>query len=351
MPRSRATPLLGRRAALRGYVALARGLDLDAARLLNAQGLRVDALEPDAWSPVDAMARVLGSSARSSGRDDFGLLLSKRRRLSTLGPLSLLLHEEPDVASAVQLLHRNAASYNQALSFSTVHADVLTTIEVTLSLGDDVDPGSARQALELAVAAYLRILRELCAPGWRPFQVQLPHDPPCDVRTHHSVLDTVIVFDAARAAVVLRRDDLDLELQADPQRRAYARRFLDLLRLDSQDAGITGAVHTLIRTRLPSGRCSAELVARDLGMDRRTLHRQLEREGTTFSTVLDEVRAALAEERLRDPHYTVTQVSEALGFAAPSAMSRWFTRRYGCSPTQWRDRLEAAPARATGSTA
>jgi AraC-like DNA-binding protein len=45
---------------------------------------------------------------------------------------------------------------------------------------------------------------------------------------------------------------------------------------------------------LPSGLCSADRVARHLGVDRRTLHRHLAREGETFSSLLDVVRAELA---------------------------------------------------------
>ena len=337
MPRSRNTSPLCRRAALHGYLHVAQELGIDAERILRAHGLAPNALEPDAWAPVDDVAGVLGSSFEASGREDVAMLLAQRRRFSTLGPLSLLLHEEPDVDRALALLHKSVASYNQALSFYPAHGERLTFLGVTLAMGDDVDEMSARQALELSIAAYHSVVRELFEPGWRAVEVHFPHPAPRDQSTHHSVFGTTLVWNADGAAVVVRRDDLKHELQQDLQRGEYARRFLASLALDLHDASTTAAVRNLIQTRMASGGCTADVVARDMVMDRRTLHRHLEREGTTFKLVFDDTRAATAEEHLRHSGRTVAQVSDALGFAAPSAMTRWFTRRYGCTPTEWRE--------------
>jgi hypothetical protein len=50
-------------------------------------------------------------------------------------------------------------------------------------------------------------------------------------------------------------------------------------------------VRQCIYVMLPSGLCSAGSVAARLGVDRRTVHRHLAREGQTFSAVMDAVRA------------------------------------------------------------
>jgi AraC-like DNA-binding protein len=39
---------------------------------------------------------------------------------------------------------------------------------------------------------------------------------------------------------------------------------------------------------------------------------------------------------LPNPRYSLTDISELLGFEAPSAFSRWFRQQFGTSPTQWR---------------
>src|SRR5688572_10102015 len=96
---------LVRSATLNGYVALARSLDLDAARLMRRAGLDpADLAVPDKWISAPAVARLLDVSATESGHADFAVRLAEVRRLSTLGPLSVVLREEPDLRSVLALL-------------------------------------------------------------------------------------------------------------------------------------------------------------------------------------------------------------------------------------------------------
>ncbi|MNL21685.1 HTH-type transcriptional regulator VirS [compost metagenome] len=94
----------------------------------------------------------------------------------------------------------------------------------------------------------------------------------------------------------------------------------------------------MIWTLLPTGRCSVEQVAAHLGRDRRTLHRQLTREGETFSSLLDQVRTELATRYLANPHHPLSEIAGVLGFSELSAFSRWFSRLFECSPSSWRTR-------------
>jgi len=92
----------------------------------------------------------------------------------------------------------------------------------------------------------------------------------------------------------------------------------------------------LVELLLPLGRCSTVQVARSLGVTQRTLHRHLAAEGTSFSAIVHRTREALAERYLAAERYSLTEVSELLGFTAPSAFSRWFRQPFGRSPSEWR---------------
>ena len=105
-----------RSATLDGYVGLARSLGLDPVGLMTDVGLDVaDLAAPEKWISAADVARLLQLSADRSGREDFGLLLAGRRRLATLGPLSVVLAQEPDLRSALTLLNGYERSYNEAL--------------------------------------------------------------------------------------------------------------------------------------------------------------------------------------------------------------------------------------------
>jgi AraC-like DNA-binding protein len=90
------------------------------------------------------------------------------------------------------------------------------------------------------------------------------------------------------------------------------------------------------------GLCSADRVARHLCVDRRTLRRHLTWEGETFSSLLDFVRAELAVRYRGGRDRPLASVAELLGFSALSAFSRYFSGRFGCSVSQWRDGEDAA---------
>ena len=74
----------------------------------------------------------------------------------------------------------------------------------------------------------------------------------------------------------------------------------------------------------------------ELGVDRRTVHRHLAREGQTFSSIMDSVRAELVTRYIDNPDRPLAAVAELLGFSALSAFSRWFRSQFGCSVTDWR---------------
>ncbi len=95
-------------------------------------------------------------------------------------------------------------------------------------------------------------------------------------------------------------------------------------------------VRRLLRIFLPTSQCTAAHVARVLRMDRRTLHRRLEREGTGFQALLDEIRFDVAREMLQDDHIPVFNVAQSLGYSDPSAFTRAFRRWSRLTPVEWR---------------
>jgi AraC-like DNA-binding protein len=130
---------------------------------------------------------------------------------------------------------------------------------------------------------------------------------------------------------------------SDPNLRTYAQQFLRSLAAP-RDLTTVDRVRELMKLFLPAGRCSQQQIARELQFDRRTLHRHLAADGETFTTLLDAVRTELAEQYLSVGRYSLSDISQLLGFSAPSGFSRWFRQRYGCSATEWRAARSEVPA-------
>jgi AraC-like DNA-binding protein len=333
------TPPLVRSGSLTDYLPLTRSLRIDGPALLRRAGIAPRDLEvPDKWLRAAAVARVLELSARTSGRQDFAVMLAERRRLSTIGPLSVLLREEPDLRSVVRLLSRYEHSYNEAMRMRLDEAEEIATVRLWFEFGE---PVPSTQALALGAAALHGIVREYIGPQWRPLAICFPHRAPVDLATYHRVFGAGLQFEHDFAGMVLYSRDLDAGSPlSDPVMRPYAQRFLDAV-VSPRATTTRDRVTELMEFLLPLGRCTMDHVARSLGLERRTLHRHLAAEGVSFSEVLHSTRSTLAEHYLANDRYSLTEVSQLLGFTAPSAFSRWFHQQYGMSPTAWRGQSRA----------
>ncbi|WP_207954470.1 AraC family transcriptional regulator [Saccharopolyspora elongata] len=327
---------LARYASLNSYIDVSRSVGIEPTRLMRGVGLDPAGMAlQDRWIPAVSVARLLERSAAESGHQDFALQLAERRRFANLGPLGLVIREEPDVRSALTILIRHEHMYNEALRMHMVVRNGLATIRVGFELGEQTE---TRQATELALGTLHRLLRDFLGSLWQPIAVCFTHRAPADASTHRRVFGPTAKFEQEFNGITFYAHDLDVaNKRSDPLMRNYAYQILDSL--ESQGETTTSSrVRELIEILLPTGRCSVEQVARSLGVDRRTVHRHLADAGETFSSILDATRAELAENLVGNRRYSMTEIAELLSFSTPGNFSRWFRGRFGCSPSQWRSR-------------
>ncbi|MDE1164778.1 MAG: AraC family transcriptional regulator [Pseudomonas sp.] len=81
-------------------------------------------------------------------------------------------------------------------------------------------------------------------------------------------------------------------------------------------------------------------MAVQLGLSATTFRRQLERAGCSYQQLKDEVRRAMAFERLRDTALSIAEIAEQTGFQEPSAFHRAFKKWTGESPGHYRQRTQ-----------
>jgi AraC-like DNA-binding protein len=96
------------------------------------------------------------------------------------------------------------------------------------------------------------------------------------------------------------------------------------------------ALQVVIRTFRDNGWLSITQTADLAGMSERAFQRELAGKGLDFSKIVNEVRAELATEMLKDRDLTLTEISTALGYSTPSNFARAFERWTEQSPTEFR---------------
>jgi AraC-like DNA-binding protein len=323
-----------RAASLTGYASLAGSLGLDAAALARHAGLDLADLDvADRWIPAAPAVRLLELSARRSGCQDFAVRLSELRGLGALGPLSVALRDEPDLRSVLDLLIRYEAVYTGVVDLRLVEDAGRTTVEVWMNFGE---PLPLRQATDLTIAVLAGTLRRLLGSSWHPEVACFAHGPPADLAAFVRVFGADLRFDQRFTGLVLSAGQLDAPVvTADASVRPYSRQFLRTA-VPQPRATTADQASSVVEALLPLGTCTVEDVSRHLALPSRTLQRLLAEEGSSFSTVVQDTRARMAERYLADDRHSVTEVSQMLGFSAPSGLSRWFRQRFGTTPSHWR---------------
>lgn len=330
-----------RSASLHGYPDLARQLGLDANALMRSVGLSPRCLD-DLETPISAAAvrDLLEASARTAQVEDFGLQLARGRRLANLGPISIVLREEPTGRQALDTLLRYLRLLNASLLTRIEDGPEVVIIREEVLL-DSTAP--VRQAIELAIGVMFRILQELLGPDWQPRRVCFSHRAPANSSSHRALFGAPLEFNSSFNGIVCAAKDLQARLPtAESGMAPHARRFLDQA-LGRSGNNTANAARQLVAALLPGGRCTADQVAQHLAMDRRTLHRHLQADGETFSSLMQAVRSEFALRKIMDSDHAMAELAELLGFSGASAFAFWFRRRFGCTVSAWRAREQAKP--------
>ncbi|MFF7062762.1 AraC family transcriptional regulator ligand-binding domain-containing protein [Pseudomonas sp. NPDC008258] len=103
--------------------------------------------------------------------------------------------------------------------------------------------------------------------------------------------------------------------------------------------GLVAEVYRHLRTRCYGQWPTLTALAQQQGISASTFRRQLEREGRSYQQIKDEVRRAMAFERLREGVLSIAEIAEQAGFQEPSAFHRAFKKWTGHSPGSYRARL------------
>lgn len=97
-----------------------------------------------------------------------------------------------------------------------------------------------------------------------------------------------------------------------------------------------GTLRNLIAELAGKGHPSIGQAAAHLGLSARSLQRQLEHQGITYSDLVEDTRQEIARGLLHDTTLNIAQVAAMLGYRDPSSFSRAFARWAGCSPRRYR---------------
>jgi AraC-like DNA-binding protein len=333
---------LVRSAVLTNYVAIAQSVGLDPYAMAKAVGLSPVVLsETDMKISAAAVRQLLEDSANASGAENFGLRMAENRKLSTMGLVGMVTRDAATVRHALVIMTRFMRSHNETLFLEIEETGAYATIRDEMILRG-AQLGSMRQAIELSIGALVRIIRVLLGDDWVPERVYFSHPAPKDLSLHRRLFGLWPEFGHEFNGLVCHQRDLDRPIaSSDPVMARYAQAQLEQA-LDPTHYSTAREVRQMAMILLPNGRCTIEQIARQLSVDRRTIHRQLAREGTSYTAEINALRRELSDRHLANSKRALSEISYLLGFSGPAAYAKWHNQQFGHTASQRRQNLTSS---------
>ena len=320
--------------ATMGVPDVLRSLGRDPAAVLAEVGIDLDLFDnPNNLISFKARGQMIEHCANRTGCQHFGLLVGQQSSLDSFGMPGLLAKYSKTAGDALRSLVRFMHLHVRgATTILTVDSD-LAVLEYQIyhsrvSGNDQVGAG--------AVAVAFNILQDLCGTDWAPVEVRFAHRRPVDLAPYKRFFRVPLRFDTEQYAVVFSATWLNRRLpDASPELLQLLQKEIDKLEAQQKD-NFSEQVRSLLRTALMTGHSSAGQVAELFSINRRTLNRRLNKSGTSFRDLSDEVRFEVAGQLLKDSTMEIIDIASLVGYSNASAFTRAFRRWCSATPAKWR---------------
>lgn len=299
-------------------------------RVLDATGLRADALRPDGRVEVARVDRLLEAAEKELGAG-FGLRFGLQLSLAAHGSLGFAVMASRSIGEALSLIAEFFRIRSPLVWISFVVAD--DEARMTIQRAQPLDRHDV--LVDTTLGCSFAALRFLTQGSLRLRRVELARAVVGDefARTFGCPVRSGCVTDA----LVFTRADLERPLplgDATALAEARAACAAELAR-NGDDAGVAAQVRSVLAAA-SDGFPDADTVAARLRLSSRTLRRRLRDEGVRFQELADEERIRQALRWLGDTDESVQRIAERLGYADPSNFGHAFKRWTGQSPLTWR---------------
>ncbi|MEZ5569585.1 MAG: AraC family transcriptional regulator [Halioglobus sp.] len=309
---------------------LATSLGADRAALLAGTSLTTSDVASIGARVSDNDFRQLVSNAQAlTGDPALGLKLGLRLNLSAHAIVGQAFMTCQDLGQGMQLLLRfyHLLASGLHLDFEEVGDQCVLTV-VTTPLDHAVEFG-----YELLYGALINTVRGLLNSPDMAVRMEFPYPQPAHSGLYYEVLGNDIHFNCARGRILFHRDLLNAQL---PSSNPVLRQLYEneCARLLADLAGEDSVVEQTLRLlrKLEGQYPQMPQIANMLNLSPRTYRRRLDEEGTSFQTLLDQVRSEHATRYLQNTRLPLSTIAYMIGFSDASNFRRAYIKWTGKSP-------------------
>lgn len=279
---------------------------------------------------------LLELAARSSNRRFLGMQMALEYDSTELGALSYILSNASDLESGIALLQRYIQLVSPGAKIKLALEKNFCTLRYQL---DHFTPRLCQQDVEGTLTQFVLMIRTVLANShWLPEQMYLQHANSDKTVIKNCPLACTLVFEHSFNGIRFDKKILGQSNQNfDPKLLALLENQImqtaqGLLKNDT----IIDKTRLLIATKLGNSPVTADNIAFELGMSRRTFYRRLKVHNLTYNRLREEVIINLAKQSLESSSIAITQLALNLGYSEASAFDRAFKRITRQSPMEYR---------------
>jgi AraC-like DNA-binding protein len=294
--------------------------------------------DPDARVPESSAEQAWEMAAALTKDDAIGVHVAESLPRGALDLVEYAFRSSPSLSMGLARLARYAGVMSDRVA-SRMEASTDGLLVMVR------DTGATRlhpARTEFALAVAVKLARDTTGLPIAPLQVTFAHPRHGDVAEHERFFRRKIRFDGGSNSLLLSAADAAQPLRdADEALSEIVRRRLEkaLVTRDRSASGTTGSrVRGMLLEGFGQRALTPDAVAKSLSTSRRTLSRRLADEGTSFTQLLDEVRAELAHALLQDRGLSIGDIAFFLQYSEPAAFHRSFRRWTGKTPREFRGR-------------
>jgi AraC-like DNA-binding protein len=315
---------------LDGFAETVASLGGDAAALLDSCGARC----PSTLTYRQIIA-LMERAAKALGCPDFGMRLAVHQGgRAVFGPLGEVMRNSRTFGDALAYVATHTYAHSLAARV-TMHPLPDGGMFMAHDILIDRAPNRAQAIEQILLLGHLGAI-ELTGGRARARSISFRHQPVSSLALYRRAFGCEVRFGDGADGVMYASGDLAAPVVASDE-AAYQRAigFVEA-RFTRHRPPLHAEVRAIVMRALGRDPCSNETVAAELALHPRTLHRRLRAEGTSFQRIKDEVRRDMLAYYLQHTTIELGRVSEKLGFAEQSVLTRRCQRWFGASPTRLR---------------
>ena len=307
---------------------------IDPAPLFKKHGIEASAVfDPGSRISYVKLDRVMAEAVEQSGDPFFSLKEAEYLLPSHIGPLGFAWLASTSLRTAFQRVQRYIKVLHEKMQVTL--RDSEDALVVSFKLDEPSANSYHRDCGFLTLVT--KMCRFNCGNQWNPMRVTVAHPAPPDQSHFYSLFRCPVEFGAEENSLHIDLRQADKQLTGANKQLAQLNDHIVvryLAHLSRND--IINRVKAAILDGLGEGTATESYIAQAMNTSIRNLNRKLSNDGTSFKSLLMEIRRELAEQYISDSTLTLTEISFLLGFSEVSSFSRAYRRWEGQSPSEAR---------------